>query len=181
MKTVLESLFCKSHVKVKWLEKHTREIVKTKVMSLTETSFIDYLSKVCTCFNWWTIQYGKLTTCTSTSSTLITTLGSTWRINALLVFLFTLKCFLTSDDLIRQGTIWKVLSLYFASRRKNRPRPASSQVRTLQLDERVLKSQRNVSQQIGFQVEKTSQQPASDVRHKKDFFHMSLSNKVIHF
>lgn len=126
-------------------------------------------------------QYGKLTTCTSTSSTLITTLGSTWRINALLVFLFTRKCFLTSDDLIRQGTIWKVLSLYFASRRKNRPRPVSSQVRTLQLDERVLKSQRNVSQQIGFQVEKTSQQPASDVRHKKDFFHMSLSNKVIHF
>lgn len=133
-------------------------------------------------FNWWTIQYGKLTTCTSTSSTLITTLGSTWRIDALPVFLFTRKCFLTSDDLIRQGTIWKVLSLYFASRRKNRPRPASSQVRTLQLDERVLKSQRNVSQQIGFQVEKTSsQQPASDVRHKKDFFHMSLSNKVIHF
>lgn len=25
-------------------EKHTREIVKTKVMSLTETSFTDYLS-----------------------------------------------------------------------------------------------------------------------------------------
>lgn len=91
------------------------------------------------------------------------------------------QMFSDNDDLIRQGTIWKVLSLYFASRRKNRPRPASSQVRTLQLDERVLKSQRNVSQQIGFQVEKTSQQPASDVRHKKDFFHMSLSNKVIHF
>ena len=76
----------------------------------------------------------------------------------------------------------KSIIIIFRLPSKESPSSASSQVRTLQLDERVLKSQRNVSQQIGFQVEKTSsQQPASDVRHKKDFFHMSLSNKVIHF